>query len=595
MPDILIGNVRGQKGDTGAQNTIIASVYEFAISNSGTVIPQGTWSPTIPESEEGDWVWCRNTLTWDEGPDSIIYTVGYHGKDGAFNGQDLVENLQSRVQELEDRTTPISKGGTEATTLAGAQAKLGITAANERIDALNDATTGINLLRGTRDFKIGTQGVPFNTTTNTDGFYSNLVSGTYSIYRDGDGFAVLNISRENASTSTAAMWSSAIRGISGYEEFTISVDFMVDDVSKFNDQNIFRIAESTESGHFNSYSISIPQTSLGDTSIKSNQWYRVVYHYRIPDSAVKNLSVGVTLRINGSVHYRKFKVERGHINHPVWSPSPFDVATVDDKKTLVRVNQGTGEKVSSYVWLGRNIAELHADSIGDQEPIAWLQSITKNGTFINYDLQIGDYLPVTLNNGSNTVMNYQLAGFDTYYNAGNPSNPHMITLVPTLFYDTNIHFNETNTNQGTAEENSPWRASNLFKWCNETFYSWLPEAWQNALLDIAVSLPTRYSSASSLQNDTGYKWGKLGKVWVPSEIETRGFIDRSTPDIPRIDKQFPIFERAKRVNRGVLNYWLREARSNNTSDFLTISGDGFVSPIAPTSQYPRPLPCFHIG
>lgn len=131
MPDILIGNVKGEKGETGATNKVIASVYEFAIGEDEKNIPSGGWASNMPEASQGDYVWCRNTLTWQAGTDSVLYAVGYIGKDGSFNGDDLVSQMQQSIKNLEERITPISRGGTEASTLPGAQAKLGITAISE--------------------------------------------------------------------------------------------------------------------------------------------------------------------------------------------------------------------------------------------------------------------------------------------------------------------------------------------------------------------------------------------------------------------------------------------------------------------------------
>lgn len=135
MPEILIGNVRGPQGEVGPRNLLLATTYQFAASDTADTIPTEWYSET-PIVEQGQYCWCKNTMTWEEGEDTNLYSVGYLGRDGEFNGIELVNGLGERITALENRTTPISKGGTEATTLQGAQAKLGITALQEAIDTL---------------------------------------------------------------------------------------------------------------------------------------------------------------------------------------------------------------------------------------------------------------------------------------------------------------------------------------------------------------------------------------------------------------------------------------------------------------------------
>lgn len=190
MPDILIGNVRGPKGETGPANTLLASVYQFCASDTGATIPQdGAWTSGVPQIEKGKYIWCRNILTWDSGPETILYSVGYVGYDGEFNGIELVDQLGNRVQALEDRVTPISKGGTESSTLEGARAKLGITALQDSIEKLKStATVSANGLMSAADKKLLDQGAPYLLGVAPDAFViaegadldTITVPGTYS-------------------------------------------------------------------------------------------------------------------------------------------------------------------------------------------------------------------------------------------------------------------------------------------------------------------------------------------------------------------------------------------------------------------------------
>ena len=259
---------------------------------------------------------------------------------------------------------------------------------------------------------------------------------------------------------------------------------------------------------------------------------------------------------------------------------------------------GLGETCENYVWLGRNLATAFASEIGSTEPITWLKNRASSGNFA--DLQIGDWLSVTLNNTSHTAMKYQIAGFDTYYGVGDTVNGHMITLVPAIVYPEYIKFNDTNANNGNADESSPWRASNLFSWMNETFYGYLPAAWKSALKDIRVYNPIRYSASDTLTDDNGGKWMSLGKVWAPSEIEVWGSVRLSTPHnkptlIPCTDKKLPIFENGRTVIRSRYTWWERSVAAGSSTNACTVSYNGGADGLAATSETIRPLPCFHIG
>ena len=261
------------------------------------------------------------------------------------------------------------------------------------------------------------------------------------------------------------------------------------------------------------------------------------------------------------------------------------------------VANGIGASVSSYVWLGRNLATQFATEIGSTEPITWLKNRASSADFDG--LEIGDYLPVTLNNGSSTVMNYQIAGFDTYYGTGDTTNGHMITLVPAIVYPEYVTFNETATNNGTEEETSPWLASGLYTWMNETFYGYLPSAWQSALKNIRVYNPIRYSSSGTLTDDNGGKWMDLGNIWAPSEIEVWGSWRRgtslNTASIACMDKQLPIFQNGRTVIRSRYGWWERVAASGSSSGVCYVSGLGHSSSSSATFASVRPVPFFHIG
>ena len=267
------------------------------------------------------------------------------------------------------------------------------------------------------------------------------------------------------------------------------------------------------------------------------------------------------------------------------------------EKTRLAAN-GIGETCEGYVWLGANIATKFAEEIGSTDPITWLKNRASAGNFDG--LEIGMYLPVTLNDGKNTQMKYQISGFDQYYGVGDTVNGHMITLVPAIVYPENVKFNSTNDNNGSADETTPWRNSELFEWMNTTFYNYLPAAWKSALKDIRVYQAIRYSESGKLTDDNGGAWISLGKVWAPSEIEVWGSWRRGTSlntptGIACTDKKLPIFENGRTVIRSRIYWWVRVACAGSSSHACFVHNYGNSNANAATYEWVRPLPCFHIG
>ena len=263
-----------------------------------------------------------------------------------------------------------------------------------------------------------------------------------------------------------------------------------------------------------------------------------------------------------------------------------------------RTANGIGQTVSNYVQLGRNLATEFADEIGSTTIAAWLKNRVTQGKYS--DLQIGDYVTIVLNNTAHTSMIYQIAGFDQYYGVGDTINGRMIAMVPAIAYPEAVKFNETSTNNGNADETSPWRASGLFEWMNETFLGYLPTEWQAVIKNIRVYNPVRYTNGSTLTADNGGKWMDLGKIWAPSEIEVWGAVRCSTSQngetlMANTDKQLPIFENGRSVIRSRLHWWERSVAAASSAGACCVGSGGNAIYTSVTYEDVRPLPCFYVG
>lgn len=75
--------IKGEKGDTGAAATLTSSSVEYQVSDSGSIIPSGAWSASVPVVAQGKYLWTRTINTFNTGSPVISYSVTRMGLDGS--------------------------------------------------------------------------------------------------------------------------------------------------------------------------------------------------------------------------------------------------------------------------------------------------------------------------------------------------------------------------------------------------------------------------------------------------------------------------------------------------------------------------------
>lgn len=78
--------VKGETGATGAAASITAQSVQYQASASGTVVPTGVWSNSVPAVAEGQYLWTRTIVTYNSGTTTTAYSVGYKGVNGTGAG-----------------------------------------------------------------------------------------------------------------------------------------------------------------------------------------------------------------------------------------------------------------------------------------------------------------------------------------------------------------------------------------------------------------------------------------------------------------------------------------------------------------------------
>ena len=143
---------KGEKGDIGTPATITSQAVEYQAGTSGTIIPSGTWTTTIPTVPSGSYLWTKTTVSFNSGSPVISYSVARMGIDGSgsvstvnnvspdSNGNITID-AEGIGAEPAITTLPISKGGTGSTTAQAARTALEITPAN--IGALSSSSGAV--------------------------------------------------------------------------------------------------------------------------------------------------------------------------------------------------------------------------------------------------------------------------------------------------------------------------------------------------------------------------------------------------------------------------------------------------------------------
>ena len=75
--------IKGEKGDTGSPATLASKSVTYQVSDSGTIIPSGSWGSSIPVVSQGKYLWTKTELQFNTGDPIISYSVARIGIDGS--------------------------------------------------------------------------------------------------------------------------------------------------------------------------------------------------------------------------------------------------------------------------------------------------------------------------------------------------------------------------------------------------------------------------------------------------------------------------------------------------------------------------------
>lgn len=98
-------------GDDGTSVTVSSTSVTYQASTSGTTVPTGTWSSTVPNVPAGQFLWTKTVVTYSDGKSTTSYSVSYSGVDGT-DGTDGADAITMTITTSNGSVFKNSSGST---------------------------------------------------------------------------------------------------------------------------------------------------------------------------------------------------------------------------------------------------------------------------------------------------------------------------------------------------------------------------------------------------------------------------------------------------------------------------------------------------
>lgn len=287
------------------------------------------------------------------------------------------------------------------------------------------------------------------------------------------------------------------------------------------------------------------------------------------------------------------------------------------------------EQILNRTYTGRNLVNIFADEIANYANVwAWIKNRITNANWSG--LYVGDYIPVTMNAGTvggisinSKTFQCQIAGIDTYYAPNYPSiYKHHIDFISREVTSATAEWNPTASNNGTADNNYPWLASNIYAWLNGVnnyttnaydnmahggdyssggILQLLPTELTNLIVTKNTILEKRYSNSGALSYSTSYGSTNMGKLWLPTEIEVYGTQIYSIPDkgsnnggMAKSETQYPLFANNFHTRDKMEDWPLSSIVAGDSNSVCFVKSEGASYHNTATASRGVPL-CFRIS
>lgn len=154
-----VQGVQGPKGEQGPQgeqgiqgptgNGISSYSVTYQSSTSGTTIPTGTWSTSIPSVSQGSYLWTKTVLTFTNGSSSTSYSVARMGNDATVTVDTALSSTSTNpvqnkvINAALNGKAPTSHASSATTYGVGNSSSYGHVKLSDSTSSTSSATGGI--------------------------------------------------------------------------------------------------------------------------------------------------------------------------------------------------------------------------------------------------------------------------------------------------------------------------------------------------------------------------------------------------------------------------------------------------------------------
>ena len=154
---------KGEKGDPGDPASLVSSEIRYQVGSSGTIIPSGTWSESVPSVTPGKYLWTRQVIRFNTGSPITSYSVSRFGIDGSG-----AVSTVAGVSPDANGNVPLNAASVKALPINGGTMQGPINMNGQKLKGLNAPTEDNEA--ATKHFVVSsvTEAAPHNCADNSD-------------------------------------------------------------------------------------------------------------------------------------------------------------------------------------------------------------------------------------------------------------------------------------------------------------------------------------------------------------------------------------------------------------------------------------------
>lgn len=127
--------IKGEKGNPGNPATLASKSVTYQVSDSGTIIPSGSWVSSVPVVSQGKYLWTKTEVRFNTGEPIVSYSVARMGMDGSGSVSSV-----AGVSPDETGNVTLTAADVGALAVSGGDMEGSINMNGQPISGLNDPT-----------------------------------------------------------------------------------------------------------------------------------------------------------------------------------------------------------------------------------------------------------------------------------------------------------------------------------------------------------------------------------------------------------------------------------------------------------------------